>query len=91
MIGFNQIEPALIGGIGTAQIAKISNTKFGDSSAAVSNNAINSTIIPPVDYSRAVQGAQTEGAIRDTRQYVSVVEIDKVQKRVNVSENESRY
>ena len=82
---------ALIGGIGTAQIAKISNTKFGDSSAAVSNNAIKSTIIPPVDYSRAVQGAQTEGAIRDTRQYVSVVEIDKVQKRVNVSENESRY
>lgn len=82
---------ALIGGIGAAQIAKISNTKFGDANAAVSGNAINSTIIPPVDYSRAVQGAQTEGAIRDTRQYVSVVEIDKVQKRVNVSENESRY
>ena len=82
---------ALIGGIGAAQIAKIANTKLGDTNAAVSGNAINSTIIPPVDYSRAVQGAQTEGAIRDTRQYVSVVEIDKVQKRVNVSENESRY
>ena len=81
---------ALIGGIGAAQIAKISNTKFGSTTNA-SNAAINSTIIPPVDYSSAVQGAQTEGAIRDTRQYVSVVEIDKVQKRVNVSENESKY
>lgn len=83
---------AMIAGIGAAQIAKIAKTKFGDSSgASTSSSAINSTIIPPVDYSRLVQGAQTEGAIRDTRQYVSVVEIDNVQKRVNVSESEAKY
>lgn len=90
-VAIGAANSAFIGGLGAAQIAKIANTKFGNTNAAVSGNAINSTIIPPVDYSRAVQGAQTEGAIRDTRQYVSVVEIDKVQKRVNVSENESRY
>lgn len=81
---------SLIAGIGAAQIAKIAKQQFGGS-ANVSGNAINSTIIPPVQYSSLVQGAQTEGAIRDTRQYVSVVEIDKVQKRVNITENESRY
>ena len=81
---------AMIGALGAVQIAKIKSQKFGDSASA-SSSAINSTIIPPVDYSRLVQGSQTVGAIRDTRQYVSVVEIDKVQKRVNVSENEARY
>lgn len=81
---------AMIASLGAVQIAKIKSQQFGGS-ANVSGNAINSTIIPPVQYSSLVQGAQTEGAIRDTRQYVSVVEIDKVQKRVNVTENESRY
>lgn len=82
---------AATAGLGAAQIIKIKNTQFEGGNTNASSTAINSTIIPPVDYSSAVQGARTEGTIRDTRQYVSVVEIDKVQKRVNVSESESKY
>lgn len=84
------VNSAMIGALGAVQIAKIKSQQFGGS-ASTSSSAINSTIIPPVDYSRLVQGASTEGAIRDTRQFVSVVEIDNVQKRVNVSENEAKY
>ena len=89
-ITLGTVMSSMIASIGAAQIAKIAKQQFGGGASA-SSNAINSTIIPPVDYSRLVQGSQTVGAIRDTRQYVSVVEIDKVQKRVNVSENEARY
>lgn len=89
-IALGTATTAMITGIGAAQIAKIAKQQFGGDASAASS-AINSTIIPPVQYSSLVQGAQTEGAIRDTRQYVSVVEIDSVQKRVNVAENESRY
>lgn len=85
------VNSAMIGALGAVQIAKIKSQQFGGDGASTSSRAINSTIIPPVDYSRLVQGAQTEGAIRDTRQYVSVVEIDNVQKRVNVSESEAKY
>lgn len=85
---------ALIAGIGAAQIAKIKNTKFdggGTDSASVSNSAVSSTIIPPVQYSSAVQGATTEGAIKDTKVYVTETDIASTQRKVIVQETENTY
>nr|CAI9751927.1 hypothetical protein ELOWGMBK_ELOWGMBK_CDS_0007 [Herelleviridae sp.] len=81
---------AMIGALGAVQIAKIKSQQFGGTASA-SSNAINSTIIPPVEFSRLITGANIEGSIKDTRQFVSVVEINSVQNKVRVSENEARY
>lgn len=80
----------MIAGIGAAQIAKIAQTQFGGGASA-SGSAINSTIIPPVEYSSLVQGAQTEGAIKDTRVYVVESDIEGVGKKVSVQESENEY
>ena len=80
----------MIAGIGAAQIAKIAQTQFGGGASA-SGSAINSTIIPPVEYSSLVQGAQTEGAIKDTRVYVVESDIEGVGKKVAVQESENEY
>lgn len=85
---------ALIAGIGAAQIAKIKNTKFdgdGNDYASVSSSAVSSTIIPPVQYSSAVQGATTEGAIKDTKVYVTETDIASTQRKVTVQETENTY
>lgn len=81
---------SMIAAIGAAQIAKIAKTKFGEGTSA-SSSAINSTIIPPVDYSSLVQGAQTQGQIRDTRVYVAETDIRRVTKKVDVQETEATY
>lgn len=80
----------MIAGIGAAQIAKIAQTQFG-SGASASGSAINSTIIPPLEYSSLVQSAQTEGAIKDTRVYVVESDIEGVGKKVAVQESENEY
>lgn len=90
------LETATTVALGAMQINKIKQQKFdgGGSSggaASVSNSAVSSTIIPPVQYSNAVQGAETQQAIGESKAYVSVTEIESVGSRVEVAENESRY
>lgn len=88
--GINTVATAALG---AAQIAKIKNTKFGDSgsSGSVSSGAVNSMIIPPVQYTNAVQGASTEGAIKDTKVYVTETDIKDTMNKVDVQESENTY
>ena len=89
-IAIGSVMSTMIAGIGAAQIAKIAQTQFGGGASA-SGSAINSTIIPPLEYSSLVQGAQTEGAIKDTRVYVVESDIEGVGKKVAVQESENEY
>ena len=86
---------AMMLGTGIAQIQKIKSTQFGGgstsgASATPNASAVNS-VIAPVQYTQDVQGASIEGAIKDTRVYVTEGDISNTQKRVNVAESESRY
>ena len=87
---------AMILGTGLAQISKIKNTQFGGggstsgSSATPSTSAVNS-VIAPVQYTSDVQGASIEGAIKDTRVYVTEQDISSTQKKVDVAESEARF
>ena len=87
---------AMMLGIGIAQIAKIKNTQFGGngstsgSSATPNAGAVNS-VIAPVQYTQDVQGASIEGAIKDTRVYVTEQDISNTQKKVDVAETEARF
>lgn len=81
---------------GIAQIAKIKKTQFGGggnasgSSATPNAGAVNS-VIAPVQYTSDVQGASIEGAIKDTRVYVTEGDISSTQKKVDVAESEARF
>ena len=83
-------------GTGIAQIAKIKKTQFGGSgstsgaSATPNAGAVNS-VIAPVQYTSDVQGASIEGAIKDTRVYVTETDISNTQKKVDVAESEARF
>lgn len=87
---------AMMLGTGIAQIAKIKNTQFGGggnasgSSATPNAGAVNS-VIAPVQYTQDVQGASIEGAIKDTRVYVTEQDISSTQKKVDVAESEARF
>jgi hypothetical protein len=48
-------------------------------------------IVPPVQYSSAVQGASTEGAITNQRVYVLESDIANTIGKVNVQESENTY
>ena len=86
----------MILGTGIAQIAKIKNTQFGGNgstsgaSASPNAGAVNS-VIAPVQYTQDVQGASIEGAIKDTRVYVTEQDISSTQKKVDVAESEARF
>ena len=81
---------------GIAQINKIKNTDMNDngstSSASASPNtsAINS-VIAPVQYTQDVQGASIEGAIKDSKVWVTETDITNTQNKVSVTENEARF
>lgn len=83
-------------GTGIAQIAKIKKTQFGGggstsgSSTSPNAGAVNS-VIAPVQYTQDVQGASIEGAIKDTRVYVTESDISNTQKKVDVAESEARF
>lgn len=90
------IQTVATAALGAAQIAKIKQAKFGDngsggSTANVNSGAVSNMIVPPVQYSNAVQGASTEGAIKDTKVYVTETDIADTQKKVNVQESENTY
>ena len=87
---------AMMLGIGIAQIAKIKNTQFGGSgnvsgASASPNAGAVSSVIAPVQYTSDVQGASIEGAIKDTRVYVTESDISSTQKKVDVAESEARF
>lgn len=86
----------MVGTLGAVNIAKIAQQKFGGSSTSSSSlstpniGAINS-VIAPVQYTQDVQGANIEGAIKDTRVYVTETDITNTQNKVNVAESEARF
>ena len=87
---------AMMLGTGIAQIAKIKKTQFGGggnaSGASASPNAgAVSSVIAPVQYTSDIQGASIEGAIKDTRVYVTESDISSTQKKVDVAESEARF
>ena len=94
-IALGAATSAMILGTGITQMQKIKSTQFGGgsvsgSSATPNAGAINS-VIAPVQYTQDVQGASIEGAIRDSKQYVAVTEINEVGNRVEVTENEAMF
>lgn len=80
---------------GIAQIAKIKNTQFGGGSTSgtsvTPNASAVSAIQAPVQYTQDVQGANIEGAIKDSRVYVVESDITNAQNRVDVAESENIY
>ena len=74
---------------------KIKNTQFGSSSPSGSSASPNSgavnNIIAPVQYTQDVQGASIEGAIKDSRVYVTESDITNTQKKVDVAESEAKF
>lgn len=94
---------AVVAAGGAAQIAEISKRKFKDKSTNVTNklssggasnvsaSATAATIMPPTQYSQAVQGAEIETSLRDTRVYVTEGDIADTSRKVNVQEAENRY
>jgi hypothetical protein len=86
------IQTAVAAALGALQIKKIKETTFdGGGSSNISSSALASTIIPPVQYSNAVQGASTEGAIKDTKVYVTETDIKNTANKVSVQETENTY
>ena len=81
---------------GIMQINKIKATEFNgggstsSASATPNTSAINS-VIAPVQYTQDVQGASIEGAIKDSKVYVTETDISNTQNKVSVTENEARY
>lgn len=81
---------------GIAQINKIKQTQFNGngsttSAGATPNTSAVNSVIAPVQYTQDVQGASIEGAIKDTRVYVTETDISNTQNKVSVTENEARY
>lgn len=93
---FGAINTAATAALGGVQINKIAQQKFGQKqngggSANTSSAAVSNMIMPPVQYSSAVQGASTEGAIKDTKVYVTETDIADTQRKVSVQESENTY
>lgn len=87
------IQTAATAALGAAQIAKIKAQTMNSATAsgAINPTAVNSMVIPPVQYSSAVQGASTEGAIKDTKVYVTESDIASTMQKVSVQESENTY
>jgi hypothetical protein len=83
----------LIAGIGAAQIAKIQSQTMQSANPNFNPNAksVSNIITPPVQHSQAVQGASTEGAIRNQKVYVTETDITETITKVNVQESENVY
>lgn len=84
---------AMIAGIGAAQIAKIKSQtrESANPNTNVNAKSLSSMIVPPVQYSQAVQGANTEGAIQSQKVYVTESDIVDTINKVSVQENENTY
>ena len=87
---------AMMLGTGIAQIAKIKKQQFNgsgstSSAGATPNTSAINSVIAPVQYTQDVQGASIEGAIKDSKVYVTETDITNTQNKVSVSENEAIY
>lgn len=80
---------------GIMQINKIKSTQFNggptSGSSATPNTSAVASIQAPVQYTQDVQGANIEGAIKDTRVVVTEGDISSTQKKVHVAESEARF
>ncbi len=90
------IQAAAIAASGAAQIASISRQKYnsesgGSTSTSLSSAAITSTLTQPEQYTQAVDSANIEESIKDSRVYVVESDIADTSRRVNVQESENRY
>lgn len=87
------IQTAATAALGAAQIAKIKSQTMNSAiaSGAINPTSVNNMIVPPVQYSAAVQGASTEGAIKDTKVYVTETDIVSTMTKVSVQETENTY
>jgi hypothetical protein len=92
-IAMGTATSAMLATMAGLQIDKIKNTQFegGGNTGNVSGSAVSSIVVPPSYYSNAVQGAQTESTIKDSRVYVVESDITGVMGRVNVQETENVY
>ena len=92
-IALAAIQAGTIATSGILNINKIKNTKFdgGGASAGTSASAVSATIMPPVQYSNAVQGAQTESAIQNQRVFVVESDISDTMKAVVTQSDENTY
>lgn len=84
---------AMIAGIGAAQIAKIKSQTRESANPNLNVNAksVGSMIVPPVQYSQAVQGANTQGAIQNQKVYVTESDIVGTIHKVDVQQSENTY
>ena len=86
---------AMMLGTGIAQIQKIKSTQFGggstSGSSATPNTSAVASIQAPVQYTQDVQGANIEGAIKDSRVYVVESDITNTQNKVDVAESEATF
>lgn len=86
---------AMMLGTGIAQIMKIQQTQFDSKSSvgagASPNTGAVASVVAPVQYTQDVQGASIEGAIRDSKVYVTETDITSTQNKVSVTESEARY
>lgn len=92
-IALAAIQAGIITATGIAQIVKIKQQKFegGSSASASPSTGAMSNIIAPVQYTQDVQGAEIEGAIKDSKVYVVESDITDAQDKVEVAESEARY
>lgn len=87
------IQAATIAATGALQISKIKNTTMEGANPNTNINAksVSSMIVPPVQYSNAVQGAELNGNIQNTKVYVLESEIVDTIGKVSVQESENTY
>ena len=94
-IAMGTITSAMIAGVGGAQIAKIKSQTMNSAMASGAINpsasAIGTTIMPPVQYSNAVQGASTEGTIQSQKVIVTESDIVGTINKVEVQQSENTY
>lgn len=88
-------QAAAIATAGAVNIAKIAQTNKNNAksvaSGAKSSTGALASINAPVQYTQDVQGASIEGAIKDTKVYVTETDITNTQNKVSVTENEARF
>ena len=92
-IALAAIQATAIATSGAATIAQMARTNKNNASSASArpNTAAIASIQAPVQYTQDIQGASIEGAIKDTRVYVTEQDISNTQKKVDVAESEARF
>ena len=93
-IALAALQAAAIAASGAATIAKMSKTTKDNAKSSSSyrpNTSSMTNLIAPVQYTRDVDNAQIEGAIKDSKVYVVESDITDTQNRVKVSESEATF